>query len=335
LVTATLFLAGCSKPAPRVVLYCAQDQEFAELVLGEFTKRTSLTVAPKYDTEATKSVSLANELLMEAKRPRCDVHWNNEILGTIRLACQGVYDRYESSSAEPYPASAKAADRTWTAFAARARVIVVNTNRVPEADRPKSILDLIDPKWKGQAAIAKPLFGTTATQAAALFDVLGPEAAMAFYQGLKANGVNVVAGNKQVAEGVAKGQFAVGLTDTDDALGEIEAGRPLAMIFPDRDDNPKHPRLGVLFIPNTLAVVKNGPNQAGARQLVDYLLSAEVEGKLAESAAHQIPLNPHVKAKLPAGMLTPAAVKVCAVDWDKAADRWDESQRFLAEAFGK
>src|SRR5207249_11264893 len=133
----------------------------------------------------------------------------------------------------------------WTAFAARARVIVVNTNLVPEADRPKSVLDLTDSKWKGRAAIAKPLFGTTATQAAALFEVLGPEAAMAFYRGLKANGVNVVAGNKQVAEGVAKGQFAVGLTDTDDALGEIEAGKPLAMLFPDRDGHPQHPRLGV------------------------------------------------------------------------------------------
>jgi iron(III) transport system substrate-binding protein len=331
----TLTLSGCSQSSPRVVLYCAQDQEFAELVLGEFTKRTGLPVAPKYDTEATKSVSLAAELAMEAKRPRCDVHWNNEILGTIRLARQGVYEPYASPSAEPYPASDKAPDHTWTAFAGRARVVAVNTNLVPEADRPKSILDLTDPKWKGKIAIAKPLFGTTATQAACLFDVLGPEDAKAFYRGLKANGVNVVAGNKQVAEGVAKGQFALGLTDTDDALGEIEAGRPLAMLFPDRDGRPKYPRLGVLFIPNTVAVVKNSPNPAGARKLVDYLLSTEVEAKLAESASHQIPLNPRVKAKLPAGMVTPGEVKAMAIDWDKAADRWEESQRFLADEFGK
>src|SRR5437764_6926867 len=213
-ITATLLLSGCSKSAPRVVLYCAQDQEFAELVLGEFTKRTGLPVAPKYDTEATKSVSLAAELAQEAKRPRCDVHWNNEILGTIRLARQGVYEPYASPSAEPYPAAAKGPDRTWTAFAARARVIVVNTNLVPEADRPKSILDLTDPKWNGKVAIAKPLFGTTATQAAALFAVLGSDAAKEFYHGLKANDVQVVGGNKHVAEGVARGQYAVGLTDT-------------------------------------------------------------------------------------------------------------------------
>jgi iron(III) transport system substrate-binding protein len=330
-----LTLAGCSKPAPRIVLYCAQDQEFAEGVLGEFTKRTGLPVVPKYDTEATKSVSLAAELAMEAKRPRCDVHWNNEIIGTIKLQRQGVYEPYASPAAEPYPAWAKAADHTWLAFASRARVIVVNTQQVAEADRPKGLLDLTDPKWKGKIAIAKPLFGTTATQAAALFAALGPDAAKEFYRGLKANGVQVVAGNKHVAEGVARGQYAVGLTDTDDALGEIEAGRPLAMIFPDRDGDPRQPKLGVLYIPNTLAIIRGCPNQAGAKPLVDYLLSPEVEAKLAEGPSHQIPLNPNVKAKLPPGLATPDQVKVMQVDWEKAADLWDDSQRFLADEFGR
>jgi iron(III) transport system substrate-binding protein len=318
-----------------VVLYCAQDQEFAESVLADFTKRTGLPVAPKYDTEATKSVSLTTELAMDAKRPRCDVHWNNEIIGTIQLQRQSVYERYSSPVAEPYPSWAKPADHSWTAFASRARVIVVNTQQVAEADRPRSIFDLTDPKWKGKVAIAKPLFGTTATQGAALFAVLGPDAAKDFYRGLKANGVQVVAGNKQVAEGVARGQYAVGLTDTDDALGEIEAGKPLAMIFADRDGHPKYPNLGVLYIPNTLAVVKGCPNPAGAKQLVDYLLSAEVEAKLAEGPSHQIPLNPQVKAKLPPGLATPDQVKVMQVDWEKAADKWEESQRFLAGEFGR
>ena len=331
----TLLAVGCSRSTPRVVLYCAQDQEFAETVLGEFTKRTGMTVVPKYDTEATKSVSLATELAMDAKRPRCDVHWNNEIIGTIKLQRQGVYEPYASPASEPYPAWAKPADHTWTAFASRARIIAVNTQQVAEAERPKSIFDLTDPKWKGKVAIAKPLFGTTATQGAALFAALGPDAAKDFYRGLKANGVQVVAGNKNVAEGVASGQYAVGLTDTDDALGEIETGKPLAMIFPDRDGSPRFPNLGVLYIPNTLAVIKACPNPAGAKALVEYLLSAEVESKLGEGPSHQIPLNPKVKAKLPPGLATPDQVKVMKVDWEKAADQWDESQRFLADEFGR
>src|SRR5262249_42922338 len=149
----------------------------AEQVLGEFSKRTGLTVDPKFDTEADKSVSLYVELVNEKARPRCDVHWNNEILSTIRLQRQGILEAYRSPSAESYPASAQAKDHAWHAFAARARVLIVNTKLVTDAERPRSLLDLTAPQWKGRIAIAKPQFGTSATQAACLFEVLGvPEA---------------------------------------------------------------------------------------------------------------------------------------------------------------
>jgi iron(III) transport system substrate-binding protein len=329
-----LGLAGCSRRDSRVVLYCAQDREFAEALLADFTRETGLAVAPKFDTEANKSVSLAAELEQESGRPRCDVHWNNEILGTIRLARKGVYGAYESPAAAPFPAWSTAPDRTWQSFAARARVLIVNTDLVPGPDRPRSLLDLAAPRWKGAAAIAKPFFGTTATHAACLFDALGPAAAKDFFRTLKANGVNVVAGNKQVAVGVAAGQFALGTTDTDDALIELRAGKPVALIFPDRDGHPAHPKLGTLFIPNTLAVIANGPNPAAARTLVDYLLRPETEARLAEGGGFQIPLNPAVSARLPDGLLTPGQVKPMAADFETAADRWDETQAFLREVFG-
>ena len=330
--------SGCSGSRTadeRVVVYCAQDQEFAKGVFADFVKSSGLAVVPKFDTEANKSVSLAAELEQEAARPRADVHWNNEILGTIRLARKGVYEPYTSPNADPFPTWTKAIDGTWQAFAGRARVLIVNTNMVPEAERPKSLLDLTDPKWKGKVAIAKPQFGTTATQAACLFEVLGSDAAKAFYRGLKANDVQVVAGNKQTATGVSEGKFAVGLTDTDDALIELNAGKPVAVIFPDKDGHPDHPRLGVLYIPNTLAVVKGCPNPVGAKKLVDDLLRAETEAKLAEGGGFQIPLNPEVRAKLPPTLLTPSRVKAMAVDFDKAADLWDEAQAFLRDEFAR
>ncbi len=336
LALAAVGCQGCLRPDDsRVVVYCAQDQEFAEGVFADFGKSSGLAVSPKFDTEANKSVSLAAELEAEAARPRCDVHWNNEILGTIRLARKGVYEPYTSSSAVAYPDWTKAKDGTWQAFAGRARVLIVNTNLVPEADRPKSLLDLTHPKWKGKVAIAKPQFGTTATQAACLFEVLGTDAAKAFYRGVKANDVQVVAGNKQTATGVSEGKFAVGLTDTDDALIELNAGKPVAVIFPDKDGHPEFPRMGVLYIPNTLAVVKNGPNPVGAKRLIDDLLRAETEAKLAVGGGFQIPLNPTVKADLPKSLLTPTQARPMAVNFEKAADLWDEAQAFLRDEFAR
>src|SRR5262249_54816970 len=148
------------------------------------------------------------------------------------------------------------------------------------ADRPKRLTDLTQPRWKGKVAMAKPEFGTSATQVACLFEVLGPEAAKKFYLDLKANQVAIVAGNKQVAEGVGRGEFAVGITATDDALGEVRAGRPVTMIFPD-GDRGKDERMGTLFIPNTVALIRGSPHSAAARTLIDFLLSPQVEAALA------------------------------------------------------
>jgi iron(III) transport system substrate-binding protein len=331
-------LTGCPKPAEQVVLYSAQDQEFAAGLLDDFKQRTGLGVAPKYDTEANKSVSLYVELVSEKDRPRCDVFWNNEILSTVRLQRQGLLEPYDSPAAKPYPASAKAADHTWHAFAARPRVLIVNTKLVPEAERPRSLLDLTDVRWRGRVVMARPQFGTSATQAACLFEVLGPEKACDWYRGLKANGVQVAPGNKQVAEWVGRGRTplgqpaAVGVTDPDDALAEARAGNDVAIILPDRDA-PAEGRMGTLFIPNTIMIMKGCPNPAGARRLVDYLLSPEVEAQLAESESHQVPLNPEVKAKLPKEIEAARTARQMRVDFGRAADLWDEAQKFVIAEF--
>jgi iron(III) transport system substrate-binding protein len=341
LVSLLLSPAGCGGGEGRVSLYCAQDEEFAEASLAEFKKRTGLQVDTKFDTEKNKSVSLAIELFAEKNRPRCDVFWNNEFVHTIRLQRAGMLEPYDSPSGKPYPDRYKAADHTWYAFADRARVLIVNTDLVKPEDRPKSLLDLTDARWKGQVVMAKPIYGTSATQGACLFSVLGADKAKEYYLALKANGVQIAPGNKQVAEWVGAGhteeghKVAVGVTDTDDALEELEAHpKSVVMIFPDRD-RKKDEKMGTLFIPNTLCILKGSPNPTGARKLVDYLLSAEVEGRLAESASHQIPLNPEVKPKLPKEMETPATVKAMDVDYDKAAKAWDEAYEFLTKEFAE
>jgi iron(III) transport system substrate-binding protein len=328
---------------PRVVLYCAQDKEFAAGILDRFHQQTGLRVAPKFDTEADKSVSLYLELVKEARRPRCDVFWNNEVLSTIRLQRQGLLMPYASPSAEklkPFPATAVSGDHTWHAFATRPRILLVNTRLLPKKDWPSSLLDLTRERYKGGVVMARPQFGTSATQAACLFEVLGRDKAEAYYRGLRSNNVQIAPGNKQVAEWVGQGRTptgqraAVGITDPDDALAEVRDGREVKILFPDRDA-PANSRLGTLFIPNTVAILKGCPNPDGAGQLVDYLLSAEVEKELAESESHQIPFNPEVKAKLPPEMETPPAVKPMAVDFFKAADMWEEVQTFLRNEFAR
>ena len=318
---------GCWSASQReVVVYTALDQEFSRPVFRSFTQKTGIQVLAKFDTESTKTVGLTEALIYERARPRCDVFWNNEILHTIRLERQGLLERYEPREAQQFPPMFRSTRGTWHGFAARARVLVVNTKLVSPEERPGSIHDLTNVKWRGRVAIAKPLFGTTATHAACLFSVWGDDKAREFFKQVKRN-AQVLSGNKQVAQAVSSGQAAFGITDTDDAIIELERGQPIAIVYPDQEPG----RLGTLFIPNTVAIIKGCPHPAAARQLVDFLLTPEVESQLAAGPSAQIPL--HKKAKPGGRVETPATLHAMEVSFEAAAEKWPTVARFLRDEF--
>jgi iron(III) transport system substrate-binding protein len=322
--------SGClfqSEKQKTVVVYSALDREFAEPVLADFTKATGIRVLAKYDDESTKTVGLTNVLIQEAGRPRCDVFWNNEILNTLRLEQKGMLAAYEAPTGETYPETYRSPTGVWHGFAARARVLIVNTKLVEEEARPKSIFDLANEKWKGKIGIARPVAGTTATHVACLFATLGEERARDFLRSLKKNEIQILGGNKQVAQTCATGQIAYGLTDTDDAIIEMERGAPVMIVYPDREPD----ELGTLFIPNTLAIINGCPHAEQARQLIDFLLSPAAEETLARGPSAQIPLNPAVPAST--RIETPRTVKPMEVDFSDAARQWNSAARFIETAF--
>ena len=319
-------VAGCRPGTERrVVVYTALDEMYSSPILEEFAQQTGIEVLPVYDTEAAKTTGIVNRLIAERDRPRADVFWNNEVVQTIVLKEKGVIEPYISPLAAAIPDEFKDPDGYWTGFAARGRVIIYNTELV--SDPPTSILDLCDRRWAGKAAIALPLFGTTATHTAALFAAWGEQRAADFFKGLLANDVAVLPGNATVRDMVARGEYAIGLTDTDDANGAVEDGYPVQWLFPDQGPDG----FGTLVIPNTVALIKNAPNPEAGRMLINYLLSPVVELKLARMRAIQIPLNPHVDA--PDNVPVLAEIKRMDVRFEAAAEHMERSVAFVQKEF--
>lgn len=272
--------------AEEVVVYCSVDQVFSEPVLKKFEEQTGIRVHPLFDVEATKTVGLVNRLIAEKDRPRADVFWNSEISRTLVLAGKGVLAPYQSPAAADIPAQFKDRQQRWTAFSARARVLLYNTDLVKDEEAPRSIFDLADAKWRGRAAMAYPLFGTTAMHMAALHASMGEEKLTTFLQQLLANDLQVVDGNAVARDRVVEGKAAVCITDTDDANVALERGAPVKLLFPDQEG------IGTLLIPNTVALVAGAPHPEAGRRLIDYLLSAATEKDLALSEAAQLPVRP-------------------------------------------
>lgn len=272
-----------------VVVYTSVDQVYSEPVLKEFERRSGIRVLAVYDVEATKTIGLVNRLIAEKSHPQADVFWNAEPVNTLVLKREHVLAPFRSSGASDIPAQYVDSEGYWVGIGGRARVLLVNTNLVSKADYPKSIFDLAVAKWSGgDISIAYPMFGTTATEAAALYAALGCEKVKDFYSQLKSKGVRVVDGNSVVRDLVAGGQVKMGLTDTDDACVALRSGAPVALVFLDQGVGD----LGALIFPNTVTLIANGPHQDEGRRLIDYLASREIEEQLVLSSYIQVPVRP-------------------------------------------
>lgn len=312
-------LSGCGRdPAREVVAYIAQDQVFAEPLLAEFTRQTGIRVRPVFDSEAVKTVGLANRLLAERARPQADVFWGNEELRTRQLAAQGVWRETNG----------------WAAFGHRSRRLVINTNfvrwdapageeapstpaRVPPAaasplPAPRSLHDLTNAVWRGRLALAYPLFGTTATHFLALRQHWGAARWEVWCRALAANRPLVVDGNSVVAKLVAKGEAWVGLTDSDDIRAVQREGAPVAAL-PLSDES--------LLIPNTVAVVRGAPHPEAAEALFTWLQRPEVAARLVTAGA------------LEGAELARPGVNTLQPDWPRLVAEIEDGTSRLKEIF--
>ena len=283
----TYMVLNQEKPR-EVVIYTSVDQIFSEPILDKFEETTGIKVKAVYDVEATKTTGLVNRLIAEKENPLADVWWNGEIAQTILLKEEGILTPYSSPEAAGIPDAYIDPEDYWTGFGGRARVCLVNTELMNPEEYPSSIYDFLNKQYPAdQIAIAYPIFGTTATHVAALYATLGPEEAASFFTALSERNVRVVDGNGVVRDLVADGSIMFGLTDTDDSIGAIERGAPVEMVFLDQGED----EMGTLLIPNTVAMVKDGPNVEEAKILIDYLLGEETVSELVEMGWFQLPLR--------------------------------------------
>lgn len=333
-------LAGCGRE-PDLVVRVSLDQIFSEELIREFEAQTGLDVKAQYDIEQTKTVGHVRAIIEEARtRPRTDVFWNNEIAQTIRLAELGLLQPYESPAAADVPATFKDPSALWVGFGARARVLIVNTDLVAAGQEPSGTLDLFDERWRGKCGIARPLTGTTLTHATALYQTMGEEWTAGFMNELvEANGkgqVQILESNGQAMKLVENGELAWAFTDTDDFNVARMDGSPVQRVYPDqvvakgclqRDGEP----LGTLLIPNSIMLLADAPHPENAKRFIDWVLSKELEERLANSRSAQIPVRRDVPRPAHVGKI--GDFRAMGVDYVTLGQTIGERTEALKEIF--
>jgi iron(III) transport system substrate-binding protein len=332
--------AGCQTSQPpgtsagqagdrTVVVYSSADKEFAELIFRAYEQKTGVKVLPLYDTEETKTAGLTSRLVAEKDHPRADVFWSSDTSRAVALVEQGVADSYVPKESAAISARYRSPTGLWTGFGARIRVFLYNTGSVTANEAPRSILDLVKPRWKGRVAFANPHFGTMSFHAAALFSKWGDARATTFFEALKANGAVMAAGNSDVKDRVSDGRVDVGILDEDDAVVALREKKPVALIVPDQDGPDA---LGTPLMPNAALLIHGAPHVDEARGFIDFLTSAEAERILAASDAAQYPLHPGEKG--PALLPPLDGLRVMDVDYADVARKLPAMDAAVKKIFG-
>jgi len=318
---------GCGREGREVVIYTSVDQPFSEPVLRDFEAASGVRVRAVFDTEETKSTGVLNRLIAEAANPQADVFWSGDPVRPYLLIQRNLVEPYVSPEAGAIPAAFKDPEGRWGGLGARARVLLVNRSKLGERSAPSSIRDLGRPEWKGEGAIANPLFGTTTMHVAALAALWGDQELRAFLDGLRENGVRMASSNGEVRRLVAAGEVTLGLTDTDDAHEAAASGAPVEVVYPDQEPGG----LGTLVMPTTVVWIRGSPHPEEAKALIDHLLSPQVEAYLAHHGAH-MPLQPGVET--PSGVRSAVEIRAMQVDYAQVAEAIERIQPWLRSWVG-
>jgi iron(III) transport system substrate-binding protein len=301
------FVAGCSpKTEQEVVLYTTVDQEISAPILSAFHRAESNKIQPQAifsDSSLTPDDS-------------SDVLWTDDILLMIELQKSGLLMPRKWKGTLDFPEDIKDSNGAWHGFAATARVLMVNTNNMPdETARPTSVDDLADPRWHRRCAIAIPNSGTAATHAAIITQSKGIDQAKEWFAKVASNAV-LLPTSSAVAASVAAGRVDWGLTDSNYAVVAQDGAGPIAIVFPDQDTIQP----GTVRLPQAVAVLANAPHPGAAAKLADYLVLPITEDRLAMSDAAQIPLSR--KATFKPRVLTNQSVRWATVDFVAAYETW-------------
>lgn len=287
---------ACSKRAPFVVVYAAQDRIFSEPVFRSFTEQSGIEVRAVHDNEATKTVGLANRLALERSHPQADLWWSNEEMRTRQLVRQGVLDQ------------------GWQSFGHRSRVLVVPEGAKDALPAAPDLSLLTNSALKGRIAIAFPVFGTTATHFLVLRQRWGAQAWEQWCRALALNRPLIVDGNSVVVRLVARGDARIGLTDSDDvSFARREGLKVTPLSLPPADG---------LWVPNTIAYVTKSPRRDPAQQLAEYLIGTPIVSRLIEAGALE-----------GADGLPTGDMRVNESQWERLLDELDPAVTTLREIF--
>ncbi len=299
-------LTACSSGDDETLtVYSGRSEELIQPLLDRFSEETGIEVDVKYGDSA----ELALLIEQEGDSSPADVFISQSPGATSYLDGLGRLDALPAEVLDRVPEGERSAAGSWVGLTGRVRVLVYDTDQVDPTTIPPSVLDLTDPAYRGQVAVA-PSNGSFQDFVSAMRAELGDDVAQQWLDGMAANDSPVYANNVAIVEAVGRGEVPMGLVNhyyNERAKAEDPAVDSENHLFPDGD-------VGSLLIVSAGGVVGTSDATEDAQQLLAFLLTDDSQRYFADETL-EYPLVADVP---PAADLPPlATLDVDTVDFDQ------------------
>ncbi|WP_371030556.1 ABC transporter substrate-binding protein [Pseudoclavibacter sp. JSM 162008] len=328
---ATALLAGCSAGAGTeaggssepVTFICSPQEDWCQLIAAEFTAASGI---PANYVRLSGGEAVAR-LSATGETPEFDAWFGGGAEGHLAADESGLLEPYTSPNAEQIPDEYKDADGTWTGVYVGALSFCSNTDVLEEigAEAPTSWDDLLDPKFKGNIAMAHP--GTSGTAYQALWTEVelndgDQDAAIDFFGKLHSNILQYSKSGSAPGQMSGRGEVATGVIFAQDCQKFVNEGfTNLETTFPSE---------GTGYEVGAVSLIKNAKNPEGAKAFIDWSLTAEAQDLAATVGSYSVPTNPD--ATITEDMVDFDTLQLVHADIDAAGKARNElTGRFDAE----
>jgi len=198
--------ATASESAGSLVIYSGRNENLVGPLIEALEEAVGTTVEVRYGDSA----ELAAQLLEEGEQTDADLFFSQDAGALGALGRESRLAELDAAALEQVAEAYRAEDGTWVATSARARVIAYNPAKVPEADLPKGIDDVVDPRFKGAVGFA-PTNASFQAFVTGLRVLRGEDGARAWLEAFAANEPVALENNNQVLDSVDSGELSLGL----------------------------------------------------------------------------------------------------------------------------
>jgi iron(III) transport system substrate-binding protein len=304
-LAACAVLAGCSSsgsgspgsPAQSITLYNGQHEQTTDGLVAAFEKQTGITVNVRNDDEDT----LANLIAVQGSHSPADVFYTENSPALEFLQEKGLLAPVDPSTLARTPARYNSPLGDWVGVSARVSVLIYNPSLIAESQLPTSVMQLADPKYKGELAFAA---GETDFQpiVTSVLRTYGQAATLSWLDGIKSNAAShLVPDNETITDEVNRGQVAFGVINQYywyRLRAEIGASAMHSKITYFAPHDPGY----VINVSGT-AVLKSSKNQAAAQKFLAFLVSQQGQDIIArvsgDEQSYEYPLAAGVTTSAP------------------------------------